>query len=141
MSYILARLVPALFNFNSFLFNWTVFGKKRKEKNINVYKLSINIVENCWRRYDEQDELRLKTLLDYLLYPREIMELYHHLTRILSLQYYEIFLKLLLIYEDGFIKKKKKKRIELDYPFLTFLQNCRSILFIFNIPGYNIQLN
>lgn len=45
MSYILARLVPALFNFNSFLFNWTVFGKKRKEKNINVYKLSINIVE------------------------------------------------------------------------------------------------
>lgn len=30
--YTLARLLPALFNFNSFLFNWTVFVKKKEKK-------------------------------------------------------------------------------------------------------------
>lgn len=93
MSYILARLVPALFNFNSFLFNWTVFDKKEKKK--YIYKLSINNVENCWRRYDEQDEHCLKTFLDYLLYSREIMESYHHLMKNIKYNIMKFCLKLL----------------------------------------------
>lgn len=40
----LARLLPAppFFNFNSFLFNWTVFVKKKRKKK------SINSAGNCW---------------------------------------------------------------------------------------------
>lgn len=127
MSYYPRSFTPCpFFNFNSFLFNWTVFVKKRKGK--KKVLIAQEIVES--RRYDEQDELCLKTLLDYL-HSREIMESYYHLMKILNAILWNFFFET-LTFMDGFLKKKNW----IWYCFLIFLYNFRSILSIFNIPDY-----
>lgn len=74
---------------------WKRKGKKK-------VLIAQEIVES--RRYDEQDELCLKTLLDYL-HSREIMESYYHLMKILNAILWNIFFET-LTFMNGFIKKK-----------------------------------